>query len=42
MLEHHPVGDPPAMAAQRVSRVELRALVTQQDTKLDPDGLQQA
>jgi hypothetical protein len=30
------------MAAQRVSRVELRALATEKGTKLAPDRLQQA
>jgi hypothetical protein len=42
VLKHHPVGDPPTMAAQRVSRVKLRALATEQSLKLDPDRLQQA
>jgi hypothetical protein len=42
VLEHHPVGDPPAMAVQRVSRVKLRALVTEQNAELAPDRLQQA
>lgn len=42
MLKHNPVGHPPAMAAQRVSRVKARALVTEQAMKLDPDRLQQA
>ena len=30
------------MAAQRVSRVKLRALATEQGTELTPDRLQQA
>ena len=42
VLKHHPVWDPPTMAAQRRSRVELRALVAQESTELDPDRLQQA
>ena len=42
VLEHDPVRDPPAMAAQRVRRVKLRAVVTEQGGELAPDGLQQA
>jgi hypothetical protein len=42
VLEHHPVGDLAAVAAQRMSRVKLRALTADQDQELDPDRLQQA
>jgi hypothetical protein len=42
VLEYHPVRDPPAVAAQRVSRIEGRALTAEQGSKLAPDRLQQA
>jgi hypothetical protein len=42
MLKHHPVRDPPAMAAQRVRRAGPRALLTQQGSELAPEGFQQA
>ena len=42
VLEDHPVGDPAAMAAQRVRRIKGRALAAQQGAELDPDRLQQA
>jgi hypothetical protein len=42
MLKHHPVRYAPAVAAQRVRRVEPRALLTQQGSELAPDGFQQA
>ena len=42
VLKHHPVADPPTMAAQRMSGVKRRALTTQQGTELAPDRLQQA
>jgi hypothetical protein len=42
VLKHDPVRDPPAMTAQRVRRIELRALLTQQGGKLAPDRFQQA
>jgi len=42
VLEHDPVRDPPAMAAQRVRRVKLRALIAEQGGELAPDRLQQA
>ena len=42
MLKHHPVGDPAAMAAQRVSRIKAQALTAQEGAELDPDRLQQA
>jgi hypothetical protein len=41
VLKHDPVTDAPAMTAQRVRRVELRALA-EQGGELAPDGLQQA
>jgi hypothetical protein len=42
VLEHHPVRDPAAVAAQRVTRVKLRAVTAGQRVKLHPDRLQQA
>ena len=42
VLEHHPVGDAAAVAAQRMTGMELRPLTAGQLTKLDPDRLQQA
>ena len=42
VLKHHPVADPAAMAAQRVSGVKWRALPADQRAELAPDRLQQA
>ena len=42
VLKHHPVGDPAAMAAQRVSRIKVRALAAQEGAEPGPDRLQQA
>jgi hypothetical protein len=41
VLKHHPVADPPPMAAQPMSGVKRRALTAQQGSELDPDRLQQ-
>jgi hypothetical protein len=46
MVKHHPVADPAAVTAPRMTRRKLRRLATatlvQQRTELDPDRLQQA
>ena len=42
MLEDHPARDPAAVAAQRVTGVELRGLTAGQRAELDPGRLQQA
>jgi hypothetical protein len=46
MLKHHPVADPAAVTAPRVTRCELRrltaAMSVQQRPELDPGWLQQA
>jgi hypothetical protein len=46
MLKHHPVRDPAAVTAPRVSWGELRRLtatmLVQQSTELDPGWFQQA
>jgi hypothetical protein len=42
VLEHHPVGDTAAVAAQRMTRIERQPLTADQAEELDPDRLQQA
>ncbi|MBB4938426.1 hypothetical protein FHR32_002731 [Streptosporangium album] len=40
VLEHHAVGDPASMAAQRVIWVEFGAIPADHGVEFDPDGFQ--
>jgi hypothetical protein len=41
MLEHHPAGHAAAVAAQRVPRIKIPAVLADENAELDPGRFQQ-